>query len=67
MLEVHDRAKSVFRRNRKQLGAVSITRQTERATDRDRLVDLLSAKSPRFIAASALELEIASLEIEHPL
>ena len=38
-----------------------------KANDRDRLVKLLSTKSPRFIAASALELEIASLEIKHPL
>lgn len=34
--------------------------------DRDRLVYLLSAKCPRFIATSPVELEVASVEINQP-
>ena len=34
--------------------------------DRDKLVDLLSAKCPRFIATSAIELEVASLNVKDP-
>jgi hypothetical protein len=39
---------------------------SERKKDRDGLVYLLSAKCPRFIAGSAIELEIASLDINEP-
>lgn len=38
-----------------------------KANDRDRLVKLLSAKSPRFVSGAAIELEIALLEIDRPL
>jgi len=34
--------------------------------DRDKLVDLLSAKCPRFIATSPIELEVASLSVKDP-
>jgi hypothetical protein len=37
------------------------------AKDRQQLVSLLSAKGPRFVANSAIELEVASLEIDKPL
>ena len=37
------------------------------AKDRAGLVELLSAKCPRFIANSAIELEVASLQIPQPL
>lgn len=37
------------------------------AKDRAGLIELLSAKSPRFIVNSATELEVASLEIPQPL
>jgi hypothetical protein len=37
------------------------------AKDREQLVNLLSAKSPRFVAYSAIELEVASLKIDKPL
>jgi hypothetical protein len=38
-----------------------------KARDRDRLVKLLSAKAPRFVAGAAIELQIALLEIDRPL